>query len=384
MSITIADIKTRVASKIHGTSVNKIQDFYGLCHEAAGNLISKVDLKETIRISQITNALYDNVYDYVAPSDLKDEAILDIRPQSNRTLADNSFNASGYEFDRNKTNGSYTVRNNSGVKTLRISKDLTAGILLNDLNSLTTNGTWAATANAQNLAVDSLNKITGSASLKFDISAGGTSGYIENSTMTAVDMSTIVNTGALFAWVFVSSATVVTSVNLRWGSSSSDYMSSTVTATQDNTALVTGWNLLRFDWAGSTETGTVDATAINYARVTLNYSGTAVSVCRVDNIIGILGSIFDIEYLSKYLFKNTSGTWIEKPTDDTDIVNLDTTSYPLFIYELAELCGQEIAGKDSSFDLNYIITKKKETWDTYTASNKSERQKQRTTYYKRN
>lgn len=383
MSVTIADIKTRVASKIHGTSVNKIQDFYGLCHEAAGNLLERIDPKETIRVSQITNALYDRVYDYVAPTDLKDEVILDIRPQTNRVLSDSATNTSGYEFDRNKSIGDFTVKYNNGVKTLRISKSLTAGILLDDANSLTANGTWTAAGNGTGLTTDTLNKITGSASLKFNISASGTTAYIENSTMTAVDMITLVNAGALFVWVYIPSITIITSVNLRWGSDSSNYLHRTVTATQDNTALVVGWNLLRFDWDGATAVGTSVNTAIDYCRVTFNYNGTATTNVRVDNIIGILGSIYEIEYQSKYLFRTSAGTWIEKPTDDSDIVNLDTTSYPLFIYEIAELCGQEIAGQDSSFDLSYITEKKKEVWDTYENSNKSERQKQRTTYYRK-
>lgn len=383
MSITLTNVKDRLAGKIHGASLNKIPDFFGLCHEAAGNVLERIDLKETIRISQITNALYDQVYDYVAPADLKDEVILDIRPQAKRALSDNAVNTSGYEFDRNKENGTFTVKNNSGVKTLRISKSLTAPILLDGCDSLTANGAWAATASATNLAVDSLNKITGSASLKFDLSAAGSSGYIENSTLTAVDMSTLVNTGALFVWVYIPNATAITSVNLRWGSSSANYQHRTVTATQDNTSFITGWNLLRFDWDGSTAVGTIISTAVDYARVTFNYDGTAVSSCRVDSIMGILGSIYEIEYQSSYLFKNSAGTWIEKPTADTDTLNMSVTSFPLFLYELAELCGQEIAGKDSNFDISVIIAKKKEVWETYMASNKSERLKQRTTYYRK-
>lgn len=383
MSLTLADFKQRVAGKIHGTSVNKIQDFYGLCHEAAGNLLEKIDPKETIRITQITNALYDQVYDYVAPTDLKDEVILDIRPQANRRLGDSATNTSGYEFDRFRNSGDFTIKNNSGVKTLRISQSLTAGLLLNNANSLTENGTWSAGGNATDLSADSLNKITGSASLKFNISASGSSAYIENSTITAVDMSTLVNAGALFVWCYIPSATIITSVNLRWGSDSSNYLHRTVTATQDNTSFVTGWNLLRFDWDGATAVGTAVTTAIDYARVTFNYDGTAVTSCRVDNVIGILGSIYEIEYQSKYLFRNSSGTWIEKPTDDSDLINLDTTSYPLFLYEVAELIGLEISGKDSSFDMSVITAKKKEVWDTYANSNKSERQKQRTTYYRK-
>ena len=380
-NITIADFKQRIAGKLHGTSVNKIQDFYGALHEAAGNVLGRIDPKETIRISQITNALYDQVFEYVAPTDLKDDAILDVRPQASRTTSDNFTNVTQESFDINKSNQDLTIQYNSGVKTLRISKSLTAGIVGHTMNSITDNGTWAEGGNATSLVADSLNKVSGSASLKFDISASGSSAYIENSTLTAVDWSTLVNTGAIFVWAFIPNATAITSVNLRWGSSSANYYHRTVTTTQNNTSFVAGWNLLRFDWSGSTAVGTSVNTAIDYYRVTFNYDGTAVPSCRVDNIIGTLGTIYDIVYYSNYLFKNSSGTWLEKPTDDSDIINLDTTGIGLLIYEVAEILGQEIAGRDSSFDISYIREKKKDVWEDYMATNKSERMKKRTTYY---
>ncbi len=384
MSITIAEVKQRIASKIHGTSVSKIQDFYGLAFEAAGNLIGKIDIKETVRIEPITNAIYDRVYDYVAPVDLKEDAILSIKPQGyNRKIADNFYNRTEEDFDRFKTSGDFTIQNNSGIKTVRISKSLTANILLSECDEISNGslGTWAVSSGASNLSVDSLNKVSGNASLKFDLDALGSTGILENSTFDAVDLSTIENTGALFAWVYIPSTTAITSINLRWGSSVTQYWDRTVTTTQNNTAFITGWNLLRFDWSGSTQTLTPDASAINYLRVTLNYTGTAVPSCRVDGIIAGIGAIYEMEYFSKYLFKTTSGVWIEKPTVDTDILNLDVTSINLYLYELAELCGQELAGADSNFDISFISAKKKEVWDAYGQANKSERKKKQTSYY---
>ena len=382
MSFLISDLKNRVEPKLHGTTINKVGDFYGLCLEAAGNVLLKIDPRETIRIQQITNALYDQVYEYVAPTDLKGDAIIDIRPQVSRSVSDKFSQFKSEEFDVYKSNGGIHVQNNSGVKTLRLSKSLSNTALLDDANSLTDNGTWSAGGNAINFAADSLNYVTGSASLKFDISASGSTAYIENSTITAVDLTNYVNTGAVFVWVYIPSTSIITSVDLRWGSDSSNYYNRTVTATQDNTALVTGWNLLRFDWSGSTQTGTPVTTAIDYVRVTFNYSGTATTSCRVDNIIVKLGSIYNIQYYSKYLFQNSSGTWIEKPTADTDVINLDTESYNIFFYELMELVAQEIQAEDASFDVDFWKSKKKDVWETYMQANKSERKKVRSTYYR--
>ena len=384
MSITISDVQTRVASKLHGTSVNKVRDFYGLCLEAAGNVLLSIDPKETIRVSQISPALYDSVYDYIVPDDLKGDRILDIAPQVKRAVGDRSTPTTEEEFDLRKSSGSFAIAHNSGVKTIRISKSLTAGILLNDCNTTTSNGTWAATASAQNISTDTLNFVSGSGSVRFDLAGGGTSGYIENSTLTSVDLSTLTAIGALFMWVYIPS-TSITAVALRWGSSSANYYSVSATTTHFNTSFVVGWNLLRFDYSSATETGTVDDAAVDYLRVTFTYSSvTTISAVRVDNIIGYLGSIYNMVYYSKYLFKTSAGTWIEKPTALTDIVNLDTESYNVFIYELAYLVVQELAGENNKFDLEFWKGEKKAAWDQYKSANKSQAKKRRTVYWRDN
>ena len=390
MSITIADVKQRLAGKLHGTSISKLQDFYGLAFEAAGNLLGKIDVKETVRIEPITNAIYDKIYDYVVPVDIKEDAILSVKPQGyNRLVSDKFTNRSEEEFDRFKTSGDFTIQNNSGVKTLRLSKALNANIAFRKCDQLIEGGTWTASSNATNLEVDTFNKVAGTGSLKFDISAGGTTAIltIDDSTESnLIDWTSLVNTGSVFMWVYIPNTTAITSVNLEWGSMFYGAVvgsyNRTVTTTQNNTAFTTGWNLLRFDWSGSTFVGIgFFPESIGYAKVTFNYNGTAVPSCRIDSILGSLGTIYECEYFSKYLFKTAGGTWIEKPTLDSDILNLDTTSFNLFLYELAELAGQEIGGQDSSFDISYISNKKKETWDAYTQANKSERKKKQTAYY---
>lgn len=377
MSYLVSDWKTDLERKLHGTTIDKIASPYELAHEAARNVLLQIDPAETKRITEISNALYDNVYRYVVPTDLKGNKILDIRPQANRAVSDNFDQVYSEEFDRYKTNNSFTIEHSDGVKYVRISKSLTAGVLLNECESATANGTWAASSGASNLTADSLYKITGSASLNFDLAS---TGYIENSTMTQVDLSEHDEISSIFVWVYM--PTVVTNVILRWGNSSTVYWSKTVTTNFDSTSFQTGWNLLRFDWSTASETGTVDPTAIDYIRVTLTYTGTADTDYRVDSIYSRLPEINEMVYYSKYLFRNSSGTWIEKPTDDTDIVNLDTDSYNLFLYESCLLAAQELQGEDASFDVSYWERRRKEAWDMYRATYKSEVIKPQSRYYK--
>lgn len=381
MSVTLLDFKTRLQSKIHSGTLNKVQDVNNLIYEAACNLLNVCDPVDTIRKSVLTNAVYDDVYSYAAPSDLKDDKVIDIRPQVNRTVNDN-FNNTGIEqFDLKKDNNSLTVEYNSGVKTLRISKTLTTGTTLNDASTTTENGTWTAGGDASNLEADSLNKVSGSASLKFDLDASGSAGYIVNSTMTAVDLSNYVNTGALFVYVYIPDATAITAIRLDWGSDSSNYYYRSVTASHDNTSFTTGWNLLRFDWSGSTPVGTSVNTAITYAKITFTYDGTATPSCRVDNIVARLGSIYEIVYYSNYLFRNAAGTWQEKPTADSDYINLGTTGINALLYECAQLVSQELSGFGLQVDIDFFSEKEKQQIDAYIGNNKSQAMKKRSSYY---
>lgn len=363
---------------MHGTTLDKISSPYELIYEAARNVLLGCDPVETKRVAQISNALYDQVYRYTVPTDLKGNKILDIRPQVNRTVSDKFDQVYSKEFDSYKTDGSFNIESNNGVKYINISRALTAGVLLNECESATANGTWAVDgAGATNLTADSLYKVTGSASLNFDLAS---TGYLENSDMTAVDLSEHDEISSIFVWVYM--PTVVTNVILRWGNSSTVYWSKTVTTNFDSTAFQTGWNLLRFDWSSASETGTVDPTAIDYLRVTLTYTGTADTDFRIDSIYSRLPEIYEMVYYSKYLFQNTSGTWIEKPTDDSDIINLDTDSYNLLLYEVCLLTAQELQGEDAAFDLEYWRDKKKEVWNMYRATYKSEVIKPQARYYK--
>jgi hypothetical protein len=382
MSYLISQLKNDLEPKFHDTSLNKLSgNIYDKIFEAARNVLNDMDPQETMRVSNIDNALYDQVYSYVCPTDLKDKKIIAIRPQVNSN-ASNNFTQTGIEeFDQRKDNNSLAFEYDDGIKTIKLSKALTAGATINDCESTTANGTWAAGGQAASLETDNFNYVTGGGSLRFNVTSGDTTGYIENSTMTSLDLTDYKNVGALFVWVYLPGT--ATNVILRWGSDSSNYYSSTVTTSSDSTAFKVGWNLLRFDWSGATTTGTPTDTAIDYIRVTITKaSGTTLTACRVDSIVARLGSIYEIVYYSKYLFRTTAGTWIEAPTDDTDIINLDTTSYNVLLYEVAYNIAQELQGEDSSFDISFFANKKKEAWDNYKNNNKSQQQKPRNTYYR--
>jgi hypothetical protein len=388
MSYLISDLQNEIEPKLHDTSLDKLSgSFYDKVYEAARRVLARIDPEETIRTANITNALYDKVYSYVAPTDLKGNSIIAIRPQVNNSVQNNFSQTYRDEFDMYKTNNTFTTRMNSGIKTIEISKALDAGILLNECDSLTTNGTWVAGGNASNISIDTQNKVSGSGSIKFDLAAAGTSGYVEATGITSIDATTYYNTGALFIWVYIpttAALATITSFTLRVGSNSSNYYTtSAATSASDQTGFKVGWNLIMWNWTNLTTTGSPDYTALTYVRLTVAYSSTpAIPSMRIDSAMVKLGSIFEIEYYSNYLFQNTSGTWIVKPTADTDILNLSVESYNLVLYELAAIITQELQAESAQIDGAYWEKKRTEEWVNYMRNHKSQKAKKQEAYYR--
>jgi len=355
MSLTISNTKDSLTGMIHSTNLDKIKNINDLFRRAANKLLAEVDPPDTIKIAQITNAVHSDIYDYSAPSDLKGNMIIDIRPQVNRALSDRMGQRFIEPFDLRKRNNTFNVLYNSGEKSLRLSKNISpAGITLHDLNSITANGTWAVGGDATNLTADSLNVISGSASLNFDLDGSGTTGYIEISDMTDVDLSDQDEIGQIFVRVYIPDSSTVTNFILRWGNDTSNYWHSTVTAPHDQTTFKTGWNILRFNWNGATEVGTVDPEAIDYLRVTVTYDGDADTDYRVDKISCSSGEIWEVVYYSEFLFRTSGGTWQETTGTDTDIINLDVDGYNLFLYECAILAAQQAQTDQMTEDINFF------------------------------
>lgn len=386
MAYSIQTLKNDVAGMLHGTTTNQIQNFDGVINRAARQLLMDIDPQETKRVVEFVAPIFNSVYDYPIAADVKGNKIIDIFPSVQRLPQDIWLQAYNQEFDIGKQNlfslqNMFTLKFNSSVKTLRVNAPwLNPPVVINQIEAIADNGTWAVGGTASNLAANNTNFAQGAGSLQFDGTTGAA--YIENSTMSAVDLSDQVNQSSFFVWVYVPTGSNLTSVDLRIGSSSSDYYHLTETQTQQATSFANGWNLIQFPWASTATTGSPDASALNYSRVTLNLSANA-TACLVNGLNSILGTILNYEYYSKYLFRNSStGTYQETVLDDSDLVNLDTESYNLLTYLTAFYCFQQQQGLDASF---YDGSWAKQQYDTnvirYKAMYKSELQVPQSSYY---
>lgn len=385
MSYNIQTLKADLTGILHGTTTNQIQGLDNLINRSARQLLLDLDPQETKRQVQFVGPIFNTVFDYPLAADVKGNKIIDIYPQVQRLPEDVWTQAYNQAFDVMKQNifsmtNMFTINFNSSLKSIRINAPfLNPPIIINQIESVGDNGTWAAGGTASNLAVNNTNFAQGSGSLQIDVATGAA--YIENSTMTAVNLSNVENQASLFVWVYVPTGADLTSVNLRWGSSSTNYYTRTTTQTQQGTVFVDGWNLCQFEWDGATVVGTPDSSAIDYGRVTLNVTASMTS-CLINGMNSILGTILSYEYYSKYMFRDAiTGAYQETVTDDSNLINLDTESYNLLTNLVVYFAAQQQQGIDAGYDASFFKGEYDRGIIRYKSMYKSELQKPQSKYY---
>lgn len=388
MSYSIQTLINDVVTTTHGTTANKIPNLYGIINRAARAILGDIDPKETQRIVQLPGQVFNSVYDYALPSDVKGDRIVDLRLPAGRTPSDVFTQEYAQAFDANKAlnfANKITTQWNTGVKTIRIeAPTLTSPVQLTDTSTLTG---WVATTGAQNLSLDTVNNVAGGGALQFDLAAGSSTGYIENSTLTAVDLTSLVNIGTGFIWVYLPTGASITSVDIRWGTDSSNYYHYTATVNQEGTSFVNGWNLIALPWVFATKVGTPTDSSYSYVRATVNYNSTLQIGCKIDNLTFAPGYIFELQYYSKYLFRNPSTnafqeTVVDAATDIATIINLDTESYNLLFNKVAFFVAQTLQGADANYDATYWDTEYQEALKRYKGQNPSEAMLKGSTYYR--
>jgi hypothetical protein len=381
--MTIQQLENRLLRYLHGTTLDQVVNPTDLIYDSAQQLLLELDPQETKKYSQI--ALFNSVYDYTAPVDLKGNGAIDIAPQVNRQWTDYYSQKFNQDFDLGKQTSlrdSFTVKFDTASKSLRInSPTLTAPTVLNQASATNNNGTWTADGVvATALTANNTNYQSGGGALQFNLTSG--TGYIQNTTSGKVDISAMLNQGSLFAYVYMPTGSQFTSVTLAWGSSAPASYSVTVTTNQQGKAFNNGWNLLQFPWLGATVSGSPDPTKITYLNVTCVVTAPQTGVL-VNNLFAVMPLLCNLEYYSKFLFRDaTTGAFQETITDPSNLINLDTETVILLEYQCGIQLAQQTQGMDALFyDANYFQTKYNDALARYQALYKSEKQIPQATYY---
>lgn len=381
MSFTVSQLNSHLTAMGHNGTLNKVRNLYAMYERSAARFLLKVHPLESIRNGALASAIYDDVYNYALPSDFG--SLIDLIPQDNRQTWDNALRTLAGYFDLEKAIKTkvLSIEGSEGTKIARINWRSRQGKVLNAMESLTANGTWSAVGSATGLKANSIFKVSGGASIEFDLVTTGDG--IKNTTMSAVDLTNEDEVADIFIWVFLPSAP--TSISFVFGNDlTTKFWTCVAQTTQaDGTAFKVGWNLLKFPWATAVETGTVAPATIDSAQITVT-NGTAMSNIRVDNIIFAIGRNFDMKYYSKYLFKNSGGTYISQPTTDDDTVLVDNDTLPLFLLELLTDMAHQMEGSDSAFDLTFAENQLARLYPAYKGLNPSMVKKTTSSYGNRN
>lgn len=355
--LSINELENHLIGLSHGGTLNKVRNRYYLYNRVANTILSKIKPLESIRVSQLVVAT--DSYDYSLPSDF--HSLIGIYPQGERNWNEEGERNTIEDFDRMKKidDKKFSIEALNGTKKVRIDWDTRPAKVLHSMESYNGNGTWVASGTTTNILTDTIYKYAGGGSVRFDVGASGDG--IANTTMSSVDLTTEDEIADLYLSFYIKDATELaklTSVTAIWGNdvTTAYWTGVAQTANADGTAFRVGWNTVKIPWSTATETGTVAPATIDSAKITFTTTGTLNDI-RVDNIFFSIGYAFDIKYYSKYLFQNASGTYINQPTTDTDLVILDNDALNIFIFECLDEMAHQVEGEDSNFDMQQATKK---------------------------
>jgi hypothetical protein len=305
---------------------------------------TEVDLRSSKRLSSIIQ-LFDDVYDYFCPTDLKDEAICDIIPQLKRSPNFDPQLVGAAEFDQRKSfeNNLIAFNDHDLIRKLRVSVvSDTLSFTISSLDSLTSGSqstNWTALGDATNLRADLQNYVEGSGSLEYDIDNGGTTtAGVQNLSLNTFDLAAYEPLGSVFAYAYISQiATPADISNFTLVIYDNQGYTYTVAVTQTNegAAFYQGWQLLNF----SLQTGALSNANFNWASCTgiklyMTKSTGKVNQTqfRFDIIMAAAGTFDNVLYYSKFPWLNYStGAYQNESANAGDYIVCDDDELTLVI-----------------------------------------------------
>lgn len=390
---SVNDLETELQGMAHGTTLNQVVDLFGCFNRAARRVMEDVDPQETKVTAPMPSPIYNGVFDYPLFTDVKGNKVIDLYPQANRTLLDDYEQRYNKDFDLWKNYSiktDFTPRYSNGIRTIRINaSNLVQGIIVNDAAAPTDNGSWLTTGNASNPQQNSIFFTDGAASsLQVTLNQTGvpaSTGFVTNASMVPVNLTqNFQNNATNYFQVYIPNASAFTSLSFKMGSSSTAYYYlNNITTNAMGFALQTGWNLISVPFTSMSIQGSPNIAAINYIQAGFTYNGTLQNQVLLNQFYSRIGTLFYMEYYSKYLFRDAAtGVFQEKVTDTSNVINLDTDGYNLFLFAAGCEITQQVQGVDALF---YDGTQFEQRYQTsltkYQAKYKSEILKPHSNYY---
>lgn len=314
------------------------------------NEVGGLYLRSAKTKSVLAPNLFNDIYQYAAPSNIDGGKLIGIQPQSMDRNRNNIWDlVTEEEFDQRKQSSTNLVAfsDHTFIRGLLISqrnsnlRELSIAGIQGLTGDSSTGASWAAFGQATNLQTDLYNYIKGSGSLQFDIATGGTTAGIVLTTVNSFDLTYYVSAGSVFDWAYINNIANISNVKLRVGSSSSNYYEMTATTPNDGTSFVNGQNLVRFDFNSKTTTGNPVITACTYVALFFTLSsGTVVDTgYRFNWLNAKQGNISNLIYYNSNPWESLAGIFKQASTVDTDYICCDQDEYSLMVEKGVEICG---------------------------------------------
>ena len=334
---TVSNLRDSVSGILSGLNLNNVSNINGAFERAARTMLQKADVPEASGIQNIV--LYSGVTDYAVDTTIFGTDLVDIRPQGiSRQPWDMVTKTSQSQFDRTKgylpSGVMAAFQYTNGVPTLRIvSNQPTTNVTIDPCTAI---GNWVASGTASGLAIDSTNYYQSPASLRFNSTTGAA--ILTDSITSTTSFSTYQSVGVAFLAIEIPSgatATNLTSIQLKFGSSSSNYNSVTQTTGFSQSFTAGQWMLIPFDFSTASTVGTPNWNAITYVQLTFNTTGSFTNF-RIGDLFMSLPSPNQILYQSAAVFlPSGSSTPLTTITANTDTIIFNNPAYSIYEFECA-------------------------------------------------
>lgn len=387
---TVSQLKQAIKRKNTGLVIDQFEDIDGSIEEAARTVLSKVSIPEAS--GRLTMKLYDNVYDY-SPSNLGKvfgTSLVDFRSQGHtRNATDKVYKKGITAFDQTKhllPNGyMITFEYDEGTPIMRVaSPKPTQRVVLDTIDSTTG---WTLAGEGSGLTLDETDYYESPASLRFALTGTGlTPTATLTKTIDQVDLSTYEDLGVVFLAVKIPTASALTSITLRLGSSDSAYDSVTATSGFTFSFKNEKWMLLAFDFSTATSTGTPDWSAIDYVQLRILHTA-AMTNFRIGALFICIPSPHELIYETAAIFKAPSASPLQSITGDSDEIVLTDAAYTLLEKEACRTVAKDVGGNQSRVIVAELDEElddnggKPGLYSLYQQNNPSQRVNQTTNYY---
>ena len=310
----------------------------------AVNEVSGLYLRSAKTKSPLAPNLFNDIYQYAAPSNIDGGKIIGVQPQSMNRSRNNIWElVSEEEFDIRKQTSDNLIAfsDHTFVRGLLLSmrnenlRQLSIAGIQGLIGDSSTGASWAAFGNATNLQTDNFNFIKGNGSLQFDLTSGppmATSGIVLT-TVNTFDLTFFANAGSVFDWVYIAQVSDVANIKLRLGNNASNYYELTATTPNDGTVFVNGWNLVRFDFNTKTTQGSPVITTCAYAALFLTLASGSLTTTgyRFNWLNAKQGNISNLIYYNTNPWESITGTFQKSSTADSDYICCDQDEYNLMV-----------------------------------------------------